>query len=394
VTDTTITSLSAKEKKNKSAGFGITVTEIATILLVVSAIISFFFVHWSVAFMLLGLVGIILLRAPKQIKAANPPQIAIPTIYGSPIKAVISPRWALVLEDFPLIEDIILVDTTQQDDEIEVPDVRCRLDESPDVNVDDEGGDEEAVPPQSGASCEARIGLIYEVSQDPPTHAYDYIKAGGKEGVKSKLNNIVEEAMREEGSNHTWETISFSKARISAKLITLATGKNPTYRVVRGADKQPIRDTSGSYQTYKVEPVESNYRFSELDYQAFLKDVLHNGYNDIAGLGIRIRRLNLMEFTPEGMVKEDAERPAREQLQRRSEKADIQTNQEIIAMIMETANKGKTPRDAGYMTYDAASKEARIQRDRATQVYVEGGGGKAAVVNPNRRQNRQGGTNS
>jgi hypothetical protein len=348
-------------------------------MLAVAAIVAWMFVHWTVAFLLLGLVGVILYVAPQQVKAANPPQIAIPTVWGKPVKKVITPRWTLLLKQAPIAEDVILVDTTQQDDKIIVPDVRCRADEST-GNPDDEGGDT-TPPPDSGAAATAEVALIYEVSQDPPTHAYDYVMAGQKDGVKSKLKNIVEGAMRQEGSNHTWEVIAFSKARVSAKLIALMTGKNPEHKVKR-INGEPVRDTSGSYQTYRLEAVQPHEKLTELDYEAFLKDVLHNGYNDVHGLGIRIRRLYLTQFTPEGMTKEDAELKAREQLQRRGEEIDIGTAIRLATSMMAAANAGLTPNSAGYMTMEQALDRVRVERGRAQQINVGGAGAAAVVTRP------------
>ncbi len=349
-------------------------TRTEKLLIVLSVLGAFLllFDDWGWGCIVLGIVCLLMYLSAKQISAANPPQVGIPTRWGRRIEQVIQSRWVFVFNYFPLMEDILLEDVSKIEEEIVIEGVRCRAAEPGDnTNVGSEGA-------QSGGKVRVKVGVTFEPSQDPPENMLDYIVAGGRDNVLAILKNIVAGAVREEGSTHTWERLTFTKAELSAKFIAQVTGKQPKHRVIRGTGGHPLRDASDSDQAYKLEPVGEDEKLDEVDYQAFLQHIVKNGENDVLKLGIRIRRLNVVEIEPEGELDADAEGVARETQQRRTEQMDFETERMLIRSYMDDANKGLTPGSPGYVSYEKAAQWVQVNRKRVQKVVVESSGNQFA----------------
>lgn len=304
-------------------------TESVVLLLVLSVVLSITLARIPVYHHGAVLMGILMILAICAIVfvsfrevPAQPPSIAVPTFLGRRERSIVPEGWVLT---FPFIEDLIVRDYLPLERFVTFQEVRCLL-----LPKTGEADDKN---PISGGAVSVSVSIVFVPDISDPDRMIMYLNKGGKEEIANILERIVGEVIRYAGSELTWEQFAFSKARLSAKVIAQITG------------------------------VSSSDPMTEEEAQAFLNRALDNGVSDIHDLGIKLRRLNVVEVVPEGNLKENAERAADELQRRQAEQVDVDTLIELAHRIKEAA-KGR--RDAT-LTFKDALEIARIVRGHATE---------------------------
>ena len=359
----------------------LTLTETVILLLLVLGLALLILAHSPIGilfFVLAVLLGIGSLHTIP----ANPPTVAVPTVWGKRQTAVIHERLALASPIFPLVENLIIIGVTRQSRIVEVKNVRCKAIMASSKKLKKRK--------MIGSSVDIHVGLVFQPDVDHPGSLVDYLNAGGKgwppffhqdgelcvdkeaeerderDAVWKQLEIIITGALRQEASTRTWVEVAESKAELSAKLITRLTGQRPTVRVVRNAHgiPQPDLDHHTIYE-YLIEPIPDGYELQEEDYMIFLQEINANGARDVKGLGIVVRSATVEEVEPEEAVRHDAAESDREAAQRDAEKIDFDTELMLAEKYLEVAKKhGKE------MVLDDALKYVRINRDRAEEIVI------------------------
>ncbi len=154
--------------------------------------------------------------------------------------------------------------------------------------------------------------------------------------------------IREYGATMTWDELTFSKAALSVRLITMLTG---------------------------LEPDDEN----DEAIKRFLTEGLSGGIADIVHLGVKIARLNIEEIEPAGKLAEDAEKAADEKLQRTAEEIDTDTSIRLAKkMILATGITEEEfvakPFEERQNLLREAMETVRINQGRATENIVRSSG--------------------
>jgi hypothetical protein len=286
---------------------------------------------------------------------AQPPSVAVPTFLGRREVSVVREGFVFV---FPGIEDLIVKDFLPFDAAMTFSEVRCLLLPRAENAVKE-------VSPASGGAVSVKVAIMFVPDIDDPERMIMYLNKGGKQEVARILEMMIGEVVRYEGSRLTWEQFAFSKSKLSAQIISQLTIVNPPPEMTEDQARE------------------------------FLIRALDNGVADIQDLGIKIRRLNVIEVEPEGHLREYAQHAADELLRRQAENIDVDTLVGLAHKLMEGEKKR-----GHLLVYKDALEQARIIRGHATETIIRSSGngildaavayGKAAQPRPQRKGSKKG----
>ncbi len=208
--------------------------------------------------------------------------------------------------------------------------------------------------PHSGGATKVEGSVTWEIDETDAGCVRDYIDAGipdetGKQpsgGVVEIMLSMLREVSRQWAGGLDWETFMFGKQRLSAALLSRLTGEKP-FKLKRNGEAELILIATAEGEAAQVE---REYKLAELtgtddttdlhtllDLEFYFKQALENGFTDIHDLGIKVRRLNVENISPEGELKKDAEAPAREKQQARKQKIEQENRLQAAETIVEAA---------------------------------------------------------
>ena len=347
----------------------ITYTEQALVVLCGISMLLIFTGHWFFGLIAFGITVALAANSEYTIPA-NPPSVGVPVLWGTPVNKVVGARIAFALPPF---ETFIEIDGSLKNKDTTFSGVRCS--DLPDPPA--AGTPAAATPParRSGGSVSIKVGTTFEPDTADPTRLRQYINAGMEEKVNGILSDIIGETIREVVAGMSWEEAALSKELLSVLIIGKVVGAQPTEKVKQDANKNPVRNPQDrnkpQYQTEGlIDPATPIAKLEKPELEHFLDSILRDGPSDVRGLGIRIRRLNVIEVQPEGKLRDDAELGAREKQQRTGEQTDFETERGLIKAYRDEANEGLTKGEPGWVTYPMAAEWVRVNRGRAKENIV------------------------
>ncbi len=341
-------------RKNMPAifiGFLVAVFAIGIIVLLISL---------PFGLIVIGLGGL-LVGASLQVIPAAPPHVGVLTVWGRRTNVVKKEGYVLLAPFFPFYVDVILVKVEKINLNFEpFKDVRCRVgteetdnlsrNEIQSIVLTRQAGDK--ISAKSGGAVTVNVSVTYEVDRN---EVIAFLNAGGQEGVKDILRDIIAEDVRQIGAFLTWEMLAFSQNFVTVRLIYDITGNVPD-------------DSFEDLSRKQAGKLRGNY--SEDEIQRFLNQYIQNGLSTLADLGIRIRRLNVVNVEPEGELKQDAERNAREIQQRRAEVFEAETLAQTIAKLQTLSG----------LSNQEILNAIQAERGKATKHVIEGSVGQALAA--------------
>lgn len=280
-----------------------------------------------VGLIVIGLGGLLVAYSLKRIPA-DPPHVGVLTIWGKRTKEIKREGLVLLAPFFPFFIDVVLINVEKRNTDFVFKDVRCRKG-GDDVNALQRHEVKEIVltrgensrnpkindiinkPPESGGAVTVHVSLTWEVDVEDREGAIAFLNAGGQRGVENILQDVLGEDIRQIGKFITWEQFAFAQDFVTVRLVSDLTGNTPDDKTAADLRRSGARDLRGDY--------------SENEIQRFLTEYIQNGLSTLADLGVKIRRLNVVNVEPEGDLKQDAEKGAREVQQRRAEEFEIET---------------------------------------------------------------------
>lgn len=285
-----------------------------------------------------ALATIMFVHGLKEIPA-NPPHVGLVTIWGKRYPVKKGEGLTLLAPYFPFKYDIVLIRVEKRNEDFRFTDIRCKL-ESGSANDNN-------APAKSGGSVSADISITWQPTLDEGKEGklLDFINSGKDAGVTSIMRDMLGEDIRQSGASRTWTEMTFATDELSVSLIGKLTGEEH-------GKENPTKE----------------------ELKQFIKTTLQNGVSDIWDLGVTIRRLNVEKVEPEGELKGDAERAARERQQRTAEESETDT----VVVLMEKYRK-KFPNLSDTEILNAVQTE----RGKASRIIVDGSGGdmsKAAAI--------------
>jgi regulator of protease activity HflC (stomatin/prohibitin superfamily) len=248
---------------------------------------------------------------------ADPPHKAVVTRFGKRTGEVWDEGWHFFFL-YPWITGAVLVNMTKKNQDLTPRDVR-----TPDM-----------------AEIEIMVSLTF---QPEPQKLIEYLNSGGESGVKSILEDIVEETVREFAANpnqspYTWEDAIKMKREFLAQIVLAVTGKDPA----------------------TLTPTEIDEMARELR--------RGNGKTNIETLGIVLNRVNVTNIRPKGKLAEAAEQVAKEKRERDGEVVELEhvaKQTEILAAKYVTL--GATPEAA----FERALETVQTERKKISKDLKE-----------------------
>lgn len=217
----------------------------------------------------------------KEIQA-NPPHKGLITLWGARQTEVLNEGYVLVAPYFPFFLDFIPVKMATINIDF-IIDVSCK--------VSEEGHNDPAEQTAFiiGAQVKLRVGITYKPSA-VPSEMIQFLNNNGEAGVKTILDNVVPQTIRQEGSKYSLEQLTESREPLIIEL----------FRRLIAEDLSSMT-------------AEERNEFSR------------NGRRDIHGLGIVITKINV--GTPEAgdEIKKAAESRQKEEFERRGEVYEVET---------------------------------------------------------------------
>ncbi|MCK4918506.1 MAG: hypothetical protein KAS02_01850, partial [Candidatus Pacebacteria bacterium] len=262
------------------------------VLLTGGSLLAFLGSFWWGLFFFSG--GLMMLFGFKYIPS-DPPHVGLPTIWGKRINEVRSEGWTLLAPYFPYLYGVMLINITKKNRDFIFSNVRCIVSE----DVTKKEGETKSNAVKSGGAVEVTASITWVPDKDS---LIAYTDSGGQTGVEQIIEDRMAEVIRGMGRKKTWEQMTFATEIMSANLILSIVGTK-------------IKDENGKEWSFGEEVTEENVN----EATAFLSKVLKNGLGDDHDLGIKIRRLNIKKVEPEGELKKDAEKSAREVQDKRAE---------------------------------------------------------------------------
>ncbi len=264
----------------------------------------------------------------KGIPAVNPPCVGLVTIWEKKTNLVLDEGLRLLAPFFPFFFNVILIDMEKKNEDYLFEGVRCHSEKG-------EG--------ESGGSVAVEIGLTWIPDIK---NLINHVNSGGKEGVRDIMRDILAEDVRQMGKEKTWEEMTFATYDLALRLILKLVGKEgdenlKKYNELSEEDKKDPK---------KILPI--------------LEEIISGGVSDERKLGIKILRLNVKPIIPEGKLKDDAEKIAREEMQRKSENFEADTTIEIAKKYKDQL--GISPSDAFH--------GVQVQQGKAKGIVISGGG--------------------
>lgn len=359
-------------------------------------------------------VGMIMAGFGKEIKASNPTQVGVLTIWGGRRNVLLKEGIPLTAPYWPVLVDFEPVEVNSVTCKAEWIDVSTRAESTND--------DPSKATPQSDANGKAKasIGALVRVAVElliePDYHAIKdhedisaerintFINRGGMKNATTVILNKIEEATRSVALAYDWESFIGMKKPLAALLITLVSEtklrrlRNPGEQKVPTetelANRATRKITLESYDEGKPEEYEDDVilyleqapdaeerkqRLKEIDF--FLKAADINGTGDVPSLGIKILILNVTAIEATGEAKKAADAASAEKKQREQESADFATERMLIDGYREASRPkgpdGKSvPGSEPTVSYEQAAAWVRVNRNRATEriVNVTGSG--------------------
>lgn len=311
----------------------------------------------------------------------DPPSFAVPTFWNRRQLVIIPERIAFVFKWFPLFEDLIIISSVQRNSDLLLENVLCK---APDEGQTGTSGDM-----RSGGEVKVKLALTYAPDIKDPRKAHEYINSGQAKGVEEIVEDMLGETVRREALGSTWEQFAFRREDLSVELITMLTGLQPDEIVERDTDGKPVVDLDPDRPKYKVRKRVDNEPLTKEDCDHFLLSILKNGPSDIVGLGIRVRRLNVIDITAEDELKAASAGMAVEEQQRRSENMDFRTELQLAELYLAAAKARNEE-----LTLETALAWVRVNRRRSSEVQVRSGGNPLADAAAMLRSNTDAPSNS
>lgn len=277
---------------------------------------------------LIGLAMIMFGYGIKEIPA-NPPHKGLVTVWGKRTTRVKDEGYRLLAPYFPFFIDVINVQTVTINQDIQVK-LFCRASAEPTP------GSTTDSPFQVGAEVTLSAGITFKptaTGKDAGIELQQYLNNGGEVGVRSILDDIIPQVLRIEGTKRTFEELTAAKDELINSLFKLTTDED----LASLSSEERIRR---------------------------LKDVQTNGRKDIHGLGITITKINIGEPQLGDDIKLAAQSRAREELERRGEVYEVETE----------VRQAQVLREAYQQAGESRSLESCIQEIRRRKSIREGHG--------------------
>jgi len=355
----------------------ITITEMILITLFILAGLLLLSGVWVIGFIILSLAVGLAVYSEYTIPA-NPPSVGVPVLWGTRQNKIVKERLAFVASPF---ETFVEIDWSLKNKDIPFTGVRCS-ELIPAISAPETPAATVQNVRRSGGSVSVKVGTTWEPDTSNPTRLNQYINAGTETKVNGILSDIIGETIREVAAERTWEEVALAKELLSVLIIIRVVGAQPTEKVKRiggSAVRNPQDPNTPKYQIDGlIDPATKIEDLPKEEIEHFLDSILRNGPADVRGLGIRIRRINVIEVQPEGKLAEAAELTAKEKQERSAEEMDFKTERQLIKAYRDEANVGLAPSDQGWVTYAAAAEWVRVNRGRAKENIVRSPGNKLA----------------
>lgn len=265
-------------------------------------------IGWMILLILsiLVFIGGIALKVCLKNIPAKPPYVGLITVWGERKPRFKKEGWRFFLPFFPFFYSFIPVKIEKVNEDFSFKNIRCRQRE-------DEVKKEDKKMPYSGGEISVEIGLTWQ-----PDYRYgkgerliSFIDSGGEKGVRSILEDLIEEDIRQTGKEKSWEEVSFATDELVARLVKKLTGETPK-------EGQSIGDLQ--------------------------KELQSNGFPDIADLGIIIWRFNIGRVQEEGKLAEVAEAQAKEIQERRAEIYEVGSEIQQAELLQKAYEEAGTPK--------------------------------------------------
>jgi regulator of protease activity HflC (stomatin/prohibitin superfamily) len=251
--------------------------------------------EWIIALVIL-IVGALILQGLRRVPA-DPPHKAVVTRFGKRTGEVKDEGWRWFFL-FPFFTGAVLVDMTKKNQDLIPREVRTAEDM---------------------AEIEVAVSLTW---QPDPTNLIEYLNSGGETGVKSILEDVVEETVREFAANplrkpNTWEDAVKMRREFLAEIVLAILGKDPA----------------------SITPDEIDEMARELR--------RGNGKIRLETLGIVLNRVNVTAIRPKGELAHAAELQAKEKREQLGETVELNHVADRVKEFAEKLTRlGATPQQA------------------------------------------------
>lgn len=226
--------------------------------------------------------GALVLQGLRKIPA-DPPQCAVLTIFGKRTGATKKEGWHF-FPLYPWFFGYILVNMTKKNQDLTPREVRTA---------------------QDMAEIEITVSLTWQPDSE---NIIEYLNSGAESGVKSILEDVVEEAVREFAADatrkpNTWEDAVKMKREFLAEIVLAILGKNPASLIKAEIDLIAMDLRRG------------------------------NGKLKMETLGTILNRVNVTSIKPKGKLADAAQREATEQRERKAETIELEHVAERIKAL-------------------------------------------------------------
>lgn len=272
----------------------------------------------------------ILAKVSYQPIPTDPPNVGLLTQWQRRTDVLREAGFAFIFRYFPLNEALVMDTVTPITVRFAFYEVRCRA-----TQLSATGN------PRAGGAVTVKGVLTFTPDASAPERFGKFINSGRRPGVQQIVMPMLEKDIRFVATDVDWLMLAFSKASLTARLVTLLTGEGPREQTESGC-------------------------------KAFLEAIFEGALADIKGLGINIRQVEITSVEPEGALRKTAEGLAIEELQRLSEAEDIQTATMLARSLMTASG--------GTLTFDQAWERISIQRGRTQATRVTGTGSRGTIV--------------
>ncbi len=221
------------------------------------------------------LVGGFFLQALRKIPA-DPPHKAIITLFGKRTGKIKNEGWGF-FPLYPWLCGYIPINMEKKNQDLIPREVRTAEDM---------------------AEIEVAVSLTWrpdsDIGPDVQSYLIEYLNSGGENGVKSIIDDVVEEAIREFAADptrmpNTWEDAVKMRKEFLAEIVISILGKDPSQ-----TSQQEINEITAELRR-------------------------GNGKMKLETLGIVLNRVNITHIQPKGKLAEAAELEAKEKRERKAE---------------------------------------------------------------------------
>lgn len=268
------------------------------ILVVLTPVVAVFLILggvWALGLIALGF-AVFQLFFLKDIPAEDPPSVLHITWWGIRTDIVLTEGWKVVAKWTGISGILTSVEKRNKDFDVTV---RCRS---------------EAEEAKSGG--EVRVQGTYTYTPDTK-RLINFENYGSDDGIKKQLDSLIEEKLRQEAIDRTWQQMEFAKDDLVVGLVL---------HIVENSTTED--DKLEKYKDLSDEQKQNTKFVSE-----FLSKLLTNGVGDEHDLGIKLHRLNIKNIEVVGELRADAEKEAREFQQRRAELVEAETIRQVAEVL-------------------------------------------------------------